>query len=75
METSKNIYVSVDNNYMTLEDIEAYVRWVFEYYPERIDWTFDELTGGRSEFLCRESYEQTKSFYKNIKKIKNESLH
>lgn len=56
-----------DGTSMNFETLVCYLRNVLLFFPERSEWSFDELTGGRDCFFSVEAYLKTKKWYEEYK--------
>lgn len=68
---AKSIYSTNDSNCMNLEDLTFQQMTEMNWKPERINWSFDDFTGGRDCFSDNESYLKAKKWFGTYKTFVN----
>ena len=60
------IYISSDNTLMSFNDL---ISWFMFIKNNNLynGWSFDEITGGESEFTDKDKYEKAKADFQNLK--------
>lgn len=61
------IFKTSDGSDMSYEDLVNYLNNLLRFFPEREDWNFDELTGGRNCFFTYEAYLKTKKWHEKYR--------
>lgn len=59
------IYIADDNSGMQRDDLEDWLHIFYEIHSEYSDWDFDDITGGKDNFLDLIIYQEIKDNFKN----------
>lgn len=61
------IYIASDGSMLSLDDVISMLKFYLSIGRYQ-HLSFDEITGGETEFVSQEQYEIAKSFFEKIKK-------
>lgn len=58
------ICIASDNSATMRDDLISWLYYFYRLHPEYSDWNFDDITGGKDNFIDLAEYEEVKEFLK-----------
>ncbi len=62
----KGMYITSDYSLMTESDVITWLRYEISNKPSLNKESFDDITGGPSEFIEKEDYDRIKKIFENL---------